>query len=73
MDAPAIFTARGLTKTYRMGEVEVPALRGIDLDLFTRELVVLLGPSGAANPPSSISWAGWIPPRAASSSTSGNL
>ncbi|MCL6556975.1 MAG: ABC transporter ATP-binding protein [Burkholderiales bacterium] len=47
MDAPAIFTARGLTKTYRMGEVEVPALRGIDLDLFTRELVVLLGPSGS--------------------------
>ena len=43
----AVFVARGVTKTYRMGEVEVNALRGIDLDLFESELVVLLGPSGS--------------------------
>jgi putative ABC transport system ATP-binding protein len=30
-----------------MGEVEVHALRSVDLDLFARELVVLLGPSGS--------------------------
>ncbi len=41
------FQARGLAKTYRMGEVEVRALAGIDLDLYEGEYVVLLGPSGS--------------------------
>ena len=42
-----IFSARGLTKIYRSGEVEVFALRGVDLDLFEGEVAVLLGPSGS--------------------------
>ena len=46
MPTPA-FTARGLTRIYRMGEVEVMALNGVDLDLAHGEFVVILGPSGS--------------------------
>jgi putative ABC transport system ATP-binding protein len=42
-----VFHARGLSKVYRVGEVEVHALHEVDLDLYRGEFVVLLGPSGS--------------------------
>jgi putative ABC transport system ATP-binding protein len=44
---PVVFVARGLAKTYRMGEVEVRALAGVDLEIREGEFIVLLGPSGS--------------------------
>ncbi len=38
---------RGVTKTYRMGKVEVQALRGIDLDVGAGEFVAIMGASGS--------------------------
>jgi putative ABC transport system ATP-binding protein len=43
----AVFSARGLTKVYVSGDVQVHALRGLDLDIQAGEVVVLLGPSGS--------------------------
>src|SRR5690242_6157341 len=45
--AEAVIVGRGLTKRYQMGEVEVMALRGVDIDLWAGELMVLLGASGS--------------------------
>src|SRR5215207_9007383 len=42
-----LFTAQSLTKTYTSGEVQVHALRGIDFEILTSEVVVFLGPSGS--------------------------
>jgi putative ABC transport system ATP-binding protein len=42
-----LFVARGLTKVYHTGEVDVRALDGVDLALYPSELIVLLGASGS--------------------------
>jgi len=42
-----VFVARGLTKTYGSGEVEVRALVDVDLEIDRGEFIVLLGPSGS--------------------------
>ncbi len=42
-----VFRAEGVTKIYRTGDVEVHALRGVDMALYAGELAVLLGPSGS--------------------------
>jgi putative ABC transport system ATP-binding protein len=43
----ALFRVRGLSKRYIMGDIEVDALRGVDLDIVDGEIVVILGPSGS--------------------------
>jgi len=42
-----VYSLRGVGRVYRTGEVEVHALRSVDLDVRDGELMVLLGPSGS--------------------------
>ncbi len=42
-----IFQIRNISKIYEMGEVRVPALKNVSLDLYRGELLVLLGASGS--------------------------
>jgi putative ABC transport system ATP-binding protein len=37
----------GVTKVYRMGRLEVPALQGVDLEVDAHEFVAIMGPSGS--------------------------
>ena len=45
--AQNVIEIRGLTKVYEMGEVEVRALAGVDLDVATGEFLAVMGPSGS--------------------------
>ncbi len=42
-----MITLEGVNKTYRMGKVEVPALRGVDLHIAAGEFVAVMGASGS--------------------------
>jgi len=47
LEQGVVFHVHGVTKVYQMGEVQVRALRGVDLDLYRGEFTVLLGASGS--------------------------
>jgi putative ABC transport system ATP-binding protein len=47
MTAPALLSVKGLVKTYTLGETEVHALRGVDLEIQRGEFVAVGGPSGS--------------------------
>jgi putative ABC transport system ATP-binding protein len=46
-NAKEIIRVRGLSKIYHVGDVEVPALRGVDLDVKRGEFLAIIGPSGS--------------------------
>jgi putative ABC transport system ATP-binding protein len=46
-DDTLLIKVRSLTRIYKQGELDVHALRGVDMDLRSREFAALVGPSGS--------------------------
>jgi len=46
-DVKAVISVRGIAKVYTMGDVEVRALQGVDLDIMVGEMTAIMGPSGS--------------------------
>ncbi|RLB62747.1 MAG: ABC transporter ATP-binding protein [Deltaproteobacteria bacterium] len=46
-NGPPVVTLKDVTKIYRQGSLEVPALRGLSLDVKKGELLAICGPSGS--------------------------
>lgn len=46
-DSEPVISVRGLKKIYQMGDVEVAALQGVDIDIYPGEVTAIMGPSGS--------------------------
>ncbi len=44
---PPIVSARGVTRVFTQGNLQVPALRGVDLEVYEGEFLAIVGPSGS--------------------------
>jgi putative ABC transport system ATP-binding protein len=71
MNECPIISIRGLTKLYHVGEVDVHALRGVDLDVSRGEFLSIVGPSGSGKSTLFHIIGGLTPPTAGSISIDG--
>jgi putative ABC transport system ATP-binding protein len=71
MSESPIISIRGLTKLYHVGEVDVHALRGVDLDIARGEFLSIVGPSGSGKSTLFHIIGGLTPPTAGSISIDG--